>query len=77
MSETEYDAVIVGTGPAGISAAWPLVDAGLKVAIIEAGFLASDSHPKAPLSLSKLRRLGLPDGFSEMARVARPAPPDV
>ena len=33
----DSDAIIVGSGPAGLSAAWPLVEAGLKVLMIDAG----------------------------------------
>lgn len=33
----EAGVVIVGSGPAGVSAAWPLVSAGIKVTMIEAG----------------------------------------
>lgn len=31
------DVVIVGSGPAGVSAAWPLVEAGLRVVMLDAG----------------------------------------
>ncbi len=33
----QFDVVVVGSGPAGVSAAYPLVEAGLKVAIIDGG----------------------------------------
>jgi choline dehydrogenase-like flavoprotein len=33
----DSDAIIVGSGPAGLSVAWPLVKAGLKVLMIDAG----------------------------------------
>lgn len=32
----DHDVIVVGTGPAGVSAAWPLVQAGLKVLILDA-----------------------------------------
>lgn len=32
-----YDVIIVGSGPAGVHAAHPLIEAGLKVAIVDAG----------------------------------------
>ncbi|QDM17955.1 GMC oxidoreductase [Tardiphaga sp. vice278] len=40
-----YDVVIVGTGPAGVSAAFPLVEAGLSVLMIDAG---GDDAPAPP-----------------------------
>lgn len=33
----QFDVIIVGSGPAGVSAAYPLIKAGLKVAIIDGG----------------------------------------
>jgi len=36
-SKTQFDVVIVGSGPAGVHAAFPLVKRGLKVAIVDAG----------------------------------------
>lgn len=37
MINSQFDVVVVGSGPAGVSAAYPLVNAGLKVAIIDGG----------------------------------------
>lgn len=36
-TNTQFDIVIVGSGPAGLHAAYPLVEAGLQVAIIDGG----------------------------------------
>ena len=44
---SQFDVVVVGSGPAGVSAAYPLVKAGLKVAIIDAGL---DSNKQDTLS---------------------------
>lgn len=38
-----YDAIIVGSGPAGVSASFPLVEAGLRVLMLDAG-KERDSH---------------------------------
>lgn len=43
MLNPKYDVVIVGSGPAGVNAAYPLIVAGLKVAIIDGGL---DSRKK-------------------------------
>jgi hypothetical protein len=37
IQSSQFDVVIVGSGPAGVHAAYPLVESGLKVAIIDAG----------------------------------------
>lgn len=45
MRNSQFDAIIVGSGPAGVSAAYPLVKAGLKVAILDGG-LDSEKQDK-------------------------------
>jgi len=42
----QFDVVIVGSGPSGIHAAYPLVKAGLKVAIIDGGLDSKKQDPK-------------------------------
>lgn len=37
VKSAQFDVVVVGSGPAGVNAAYPLVEAGLKVAIIDGG----------------------------------------
>lgn len=34
---SDADIIVIGTGPAGLSAAWPLAEAGLKVLLLDAG----------------------------------------
>lgn len=41
----DFDAVIVGTGPGGVSAAFPLTDAGHRVMLIDGGTPVSDGLP--------------------------------
>jgi choline dehydrogenase-like flavoprotein len=50
------DVLIIGSGPAGVSAAWPLVNYGLKVVMVEAGdTLVSPYSPNRP-SLAEIRQ---------------------
>lgn len=44
----EFDVIIVGSGPAGVSAAFPLVQAGLKVLMVDGGKEASVAPPSHP-----------------------------
>lgn len=46
MSAPTFDAIIIGSGPAGVSAAFPLVEAGLKVLMVDGG-RESDLAPPA------------------------------
>lgn len=52
-----YDAIIVGSGPAGVSAAFPLLDHGLRVLMID-GDLGISSH-LPPASYSEARKADL------------------
>lgn len=42
----DFDAIIVGSGPAGVSAAFPLVSAGLRVLMVDGGNGQSIAYPK-------------------------------
>lgn len=44
---TDFDVIVVGSGPAGVSSAFPLVDAGLKVLLVDGG---SDERSLSPPS---------------------------
>jgi len=46
MNQEQFDVVIVGSGPAGVSAAYPLIKAGLKVAIIDGGLNSRNKDEK-------------------------------
>lgn len=41
----DADVIIIGSGPAGVSAAWPLVEAGVRVLMIDAGTAALPDAP--------------------------------
>lgn len=42
-----FDVIIVGSGPAGVHSAYPLVEAGLRVAIIDGGLISTSPIPKS------------------------------
>jgi choline dehydrogenase-like flavoprotein len=42
-----HDAIVIGTGPAGVSAAFPLVEAGLKVLMLDAAVTSAEILPPA------------------------------
>lgn len=44
----DFDAIIVGSGPAGVSAAFPLVEAGLKVLLVDGGREVKVLPPSQP-----------------------------
>lgn len=44
----DFDVIIVGSGPAGVSAAFPLVQAGLKVLMVDGGHEKTLSPPSQP-----------------------------
>lgn len=46
MSERRIDFLIVGTGPAGVSAAWPLVEAGHHVTLVDGGETTDAALPE-------------------------------
>lgn len=52
--------IIIGTGPAGISAAWPLVEAGRRVMLIDGGRVGPPAQPSERPNLAAMRRVGDP-----------------
>jgi choline dehydrogenase-like flavoprotein len=50
----EADVIIIGSGPAGVSAAWPLVEAGVRVLMLDAAKSPLPGHP-AHATLAELR----------------------
>ncbi|MFC6742394.1 FAD-dependent oxidoreductase [Methylobacterium tardum] len=74
MTAPDADVVVVGSGPAGVSAAWPLAEAGLRVLLLDA------SEPGAGPGLAPARHRADPDHWktrfgADLAAVE--APPDV
>lgn len=49
----EADVIIVGSGPAGVSAAWPLVEAGVRVLMLDASGPEMAAEPPHPMDLPK------------------------
>ena len=57
VTNQEFDVLIIGSGPAGVSAAWPLVQSQKKILMLDVGFTEfnnvkesytnQDSSPKA------------------------------
>ena len=43
--KTIYDVIIIGSGPAGVSAAWPLVKGGMNVLMLDGGEIAQSKIP--------------------------------
>ena len=56
MSAPAPEVVIIGSGPAGVSAAWPLVEAGCSVLMLEAGVGQVPKPDTERPSLRELRR---------------------
>jgi choline dehydrogenase-like flavoprotein len=50
----DFDVIIVGSGPAGVSAAFPLIEAGLKVLMVDGGREAKTPPPATPYLTARL-----------------------
>ncbi len=50
----DFDVIVVGSGPAGVSAAFPLVQAGLKVLLVDGGSKMSFPPPSSPYLVSRI-----------------------
>jgi len=53
QSMPDFDVIIVGSGPAGVSVAFPLVQAGLKVLMVDGGHDSNVSAPDMPYLASR------------------------
>ena len=52
---TDFDVIVVGSGPAGVSVAFPLIEAGLKVLIVDGGREANAEPPSQPYLVGRSR----------------------
>ncbi len=62
-----FDVLVVGAGPAAISAAWPMAEAGLRIGIADAGLPEAVTLQRPQRSLYERRTMAL--GISESGKV--------
>jgi choline dehydrogenase-like flavoprotein len=55
MTTADFDAIIVGSGPAGVSAAFPLVEAGFRVLMVDVGKYGSTPAPQQTYKEMRIR----------------------
>ena len=73
MSDTAYDAIVVGAGPAGTGAAITMARAGLKVALLERGEYPGAKNVQGAVLYSRMLHEIVPDFWkSPDAPVERP-----
>ena len=52
---SDFDVIIIGSGPAGVSAAFPLVEAGLRVLMVDGGERQASEAFSEPYLLKRQR----------------------
>src|SRR5271154_2008455 len=73
MSEDAYDAIVVGAGPAGISAAIAMARAGLKVVLLERGEYPGAKNVQGAVLYTRMLHEILPDFWKDpSAAIERP-----
>ena len=65
MSEPSYDAIVVGAGPAGVSAAIAMVRQGLKVALLERGEYPGAKNVQGAILYSRMLHEIIPEFWKE------------
>jgi hypothetical protein len=56
-----YDAIIVGSGPAGASSAWPLVENGKKILMLDVGFNSTEVSNNENINLNSSPKVRAPE----------------
>src|SRR5258706_9471 len=65
MADEKFDSIVVGAGPAGISAAITMAKAGLNVAVLERGEYAGAKNVQGAVLYSKMLQDVIPDFWKD------------
>src|SRR6266700_2412983 len=65
MADDKFDSIVVGAGPAGVSAAITMARAGLNVALLERGEYAGAKNVQGAVLYSKMLQDVIPDFWKD------------
>src|SRR6266699_2767158 len=65
MADDKFDSIVVGAGPAGVSAAITMARAGLKVALLERGEYAGAKNVQGAVLYSKMLQDIIPEFWKD------------